>query len=233
MIALKIIGIALAVIAVFIGIVLCLRIKLMLGYDKDNGFSFRVGVLCFKFGGKKKKPSEKKKEEQEKAPSEQKPKKKPNRFIQKLKNKLGLDFLDNEDIKQNVEEKGVSSLVNKIATVITLLLGQIKWLLSKFRLDKLRIFAICSGDDAADAAMDYGLVCSTVYPLVGYIMANVNAKENAEEIQIGCDFDGNTDFEFELYVSVRTIYIVKALMRSMSNMASAAEKNMQTEENNE
>ena len=232
MVVLQIIGIALAVIAFLIGIVLCLRIKLMLVYGKEKGFSFRIGILCFKFGGKKKKSAAKNQQPTKKA-SQPKPKKKPNKFIQKLKKRFGLDFLDNEDIKQNVEDKGVYSLVNKIVTIITLLLGQIKWLLSKFRLDKFRVFALCSGDDAADAAMDYGLVCSTVYPLVGYIMANVNAKENAEEILIGCDFDGNNDFEFELFVSVRTIYIVRALLRSMSNMAAVAEQNMQTEENNE
>lgn len=232
MIVLKIIGIALAVLVLFIGILLCLRLKLFLGYKKEKGFSFRIGILFLKFGGQKKKKAPEKKELTDSASAPKKEKKK-SRFIEKLKKKFGLDFLDNEDLKQNVEEKGISNLVNKIVTIITLLLGQIKWLLSKFRLEKLRIFAVCSGDDAADAAMDYGLVCSTVYPIVGYIMANVNAKDNAEEILIGCDFDGNTDFEFDFNVSVRIFYIVSALLRSMSNMAAAAEQNTKTEENNE
>ena len=51
--------------------------------------------------------------------------------------------------------------------------------------------------------------------MVGYITANVNAKKNAEDVQIGCDFDGNGYFEFNLTVSVRAIFVIRALYNAM------------------
>lgn len=229
MIVLKIIGITLGVILALLILALALNIKLILGFTKDSEPKFLVKVLCFTFGKRKKPKTEQQVSKEPKEPKKAK-EKKPNKFLEKLKKKFGLDFLGSEDFKQNVDEAGISGVVSKVVAIVTMLAGQLKWLLAKFRLDKLKIIAVCSGGDAADAAMDYGLVCASVYPLVGYLTANINKKKDAEEVAIGCDFDGNSYFDFELIVSVRTIHIVRALIRSMSDMAEIAE-NM--EANNE
>ena len=205
MIFLKIFGIVLAVITLLILFILSLKIRLRFIFDTENGSKFLVKILFFTFGGKK---NEKPEKEEEKD-------KKESAFVKWFKKKLGIDVLiDGESLKQSADEKGVSGTVNKITTVISMLFGQIGWLLKRFCIHKLRIIAICGGDDAADAAMDYGLVCAAVYPLAGYLDTNLKSDKNAQDIQIGCDFEGNAHFEFEIYVSVRIIHILRALYNS-------------------
>lgn len=208
MIALKIIAIVLAVILALIAIVLALRITVMLGYCPEDGFVFKVRLLCFSFGGKKGKSKPKKE-------------KKPSRFSVWMKKKLGV--MPPETDSDDAVKKSISEKVTSVVTFITLFFDQFKWLFSKMRLDKLKIAAVCSGGDASDAAMEYGLVCATVYPLIGYITGNINTKPNAEDVQIGCDFDGNTYFSINVNVSVRTIHLVRAAIRALGDISDLAE----------
>ncbi len=205
MIFLKILGIVLAVITILILLILSIRIRLNLVFSTENESKLLVKVLFFTFSNKKeeKKEDNKKKEKKESA------------FLKWFKRKLGIDVLtDSESLKQNANEKGISGTVNKITTVVSLLAGQIGWLLRKFRIHRLHILAICAGDDAADAAMDYGLVCAAIYPLVGYLETNLKTDKNAQDIQIGCDFEGNAKFDLDVYVSIRIIHILRALFKS-------------------
>lgn len=207
MLVLKIAGITLAVILAVIVIFLLLRLKLCLSYVPDGGIKFRVKILCFSFGGRKKKPKKKKKE---------------GRFAKSLKKKFGLDALSNQE--GDAAGTDISDRVSKIAALVMLFAGQIKWLFSKLRLDRLYAFIICGGsEDAADAAVQYGAVCAAVYPMAGYLTANVNEKKNAADIRIGCDFEGESRIQFELIISIRIYNLLTAVMRTMAELSDIAE----------
>ena len=181
--------------------------KLVIEFSEENKLIFRIKILCFSFGGKKKRKN-----------------KKPSKLTQKLKKRFGLDVFDSEEFKKDIEQGILSDKVNRIVALVMLFAGQIKWLFSKLRLDKLALFIICGGDDAADAAMEYGLICASVYPMAGYITANINAKKDAEDIRIGCDFDGEAKLEFKLIISIRIYNLLIAALRALGDMAIAAEK---------
>ncbi len=209
MIILKILGITLAVITVLTVVLLLLHVKLIIGYAPETGIKVRAKYLFFTFGKKKK---------------ESKKKKKGIDLFGIIKKKLGLEF-DEEELSD--EEKAKKSIYEKVSTVVllvTTLADEFIWLFKRLRLDRLHVIAICSGDDAAESATDYGLVCAAVYPLVGYLMENINAKKNAEDVQIGCDFDGNGYFEFELTVSVKLIYIIRVLISALGDLMEIAEE---------
>ncbi len=216
MIALKIIGISLAVILGLILLLLllipCLRLKLKLTYGDDGKVRYKIKVLCFSFGGKEKQKKKKKKE---------------SRFGKKIKKLFGLDVFDNQDKTAN----GVSEKVGAAVALITVFAGQIKFIFSKLRLDKLGLLIVCGDGDAADAAMNYGLVCASVYPLIGYLTANINTKKDAEKVRIGCDFDGDSRIEFDIIISVRIYCLLSAFMNAMGDMTNTGEKN--TEVTNE
>ncbi len=218
MIILKIIGIVLCVIIGLLTIIMLLRIKINLGFKKGESVFFTIGVLCFKFGNKKKK-TKKETQPTKEEKQEDKKEKKPNKFVEKIKKKLGLDI----DLKDDAQKGALSETINKIITILVLLGNRLKWLLKKFRLDKLDLYILCGGSDAADTAMDYGLVCSTVYPFVAYVTANLNKKDNAENVRIGCDFDGDSDFNIEIGVSVRIFYIVKGLLLGLIDLSQNAQ----------
>ncbi len=212
MTALKIIGIALSVILLLPILILILRVRFIINFKKGEKVSFAIGFLCFKFGNKEKKPKEEQKEE-----ASQK-EKKPNKFVEGLKRKLGLDI----DLKEDAQNGEISDSVNKVITLLTLLSSQLKWLVKKLRIDLLRILIVCGGGDAAETAMDYGAVCGLVYPFFGYVTENLNLKKNAEELNIGCDFEGESHFEFDITVSVRIFYVVKAALSGLLDMAENA-----------
>jgi len=222
MIILKIIGIIFAVLIVIIALISMLRIRLLLSFDLKNAFSFKIKLLFLTFDIGKQKPK-KQKEEKEKE------KKKPNAFLEKLKKRLGLDFVSREGT-EGAETKSVSDSLTKIITLITLLIGQVEWILRRFRLEKLRVFIVCGGGDAADAAMEYGMVCAAVYPLIGYLNANLDAVKNAEDVQVGCDFDGEPQLKFDFFVSIRGIHLLRAVFRALADLSDAAELNEEAQQ---
>ncbi len=220
MLALKIIGIILAALILLIVLILLLNVNLIFEYSTEFGFKLRVRVLFLTFGGK----------EKEEKPEKEKKEKKPSKLAEKLKKFFGIDVMTDEGLKENVEEAGISETVNKIATVISLIAGQIFWLLKRFKIKKLRLLAICGGEDAADAAMEYGLVCAAVYPMAGYLDTNLKTARNAQDIGIYCDFDGDAKLEFEFRVSIRVIHVVRAVLK---NAMANAERISEEEKNNE
>lgn len=210
MIALKIIGILLAVIVFLVVLVLLQSVKVIFSFNTEGKLDLRAKVMLFTIYDVNKK-------KEEKAPKKDK---KPSRISAYFQRLFGIDTLtDAANVKGNAEEKGISDSVNKVVTVFSLLLGEIVWLLGKIRVKRLHVLAICGGNDAADAAMEYGLVCAAVYPLVGYIESNLNTKKNASDIQIGCDFENEAYFESDFTAKLRLIHIVRAVFKNASNMA--------------
>lgn len=212
MIILKAFGIALAVIVVLIVIALLLSVKLVFVFDTCDRFELKVKYLFFTLYDINKPKKEKVRKD-----------KKPSRLGEYAKRLFGLDKLTAEAIKDGAEGDGISSTVNSMLTLIMLLLGNIKWLLSRVRVKKLYLLAICGGEDAADAAMEYGYVCSAVYPFVGYLESSVKLPEKAVDIQVGCDFEGEARAVTEIIAKLRVIHALRALVRSAVDAATNKE----------
>ena len=213
MIVLKIIGIILAVIIALIALFMISRIKLLISYTQEKGFRIGFGFWFLRFW----------KSNEEKEPKAEKKEKKPSKFAQSLKKRLGLDAFDTEELKKGFSEGSLSEKITQIAAIVMLFFERIKWLFSKIRADKFRILAVCGGD-SADAAIEYGVACATVYPLSAYISDNLNFKKNAQDIQLKCNFDGDAYFEFDLTLSVRIYYILKTAIGCLKDLAIIAEK---------
>ncbi len=210
---LKIIGVILAVVILIIILVLLLRIKLVLGLYDNGKFGFTIRILCFNFGGKAKK---------EKPESD---------FVKKIKAKFGLDILHKEELKNSIENGSFTDKASRLAALVMLFLGQVKYLFSKIRVDRLYTMIICGGD-GAEAAIDYGIVCSAIYPLAGYLDASLNMKNNAQNIQVYCDFENESKIEFELILSIRIMYLLKAFMGAISDASVMAKKMEETQNGN-
>ncbi len=207
MIALKIIGISFAVIALLITVILISRAKLIIGYTEKSGFGIYFGFWFFRF----------------KIKAKDKKNKKSGRFAEAFKKRLGLDVFDTEELKNALKEGSISVKITQIAAVIMLFAERIKWFLSKLRGDKLDVTVVCGGD-SADAAIEYGLVCATVYPLSSFVFDKLNLKKNAESIKIGCDFDGDPYFEFKFVISVKICHLLKAAIDCLNDLTAIAQK---------
>lgn len=201
MIVLKIIGIVLAVLIALIFIILMLKAKLVFVFSTKNKIELKVKLLFFTLYDLNKKKKKKKKTG------------KVGKFLKRI---FGINALtDSEGLKDDVQESGIVNTVNKVITVLFLLAGQTKWILKRIEWKKLRLLAICGGNDAADLAMEYGALCSIVYPFVGYLDTNFDIKEKVKDINVLCDFDGEAIFETEIIAKIRIIHIVRAISRNL------------------
>lgn len=204
MTVLKIIGTVLAAVVLLIFVILMLRAKVVFVFSTEGKTELKANLLFYSIYDLNKK----------------KKKEKPGKIGAFLKRIFGIDTLtDTQTLKNDAVESGISGAVNKIVTILTLLAGQIAWLLKRVYLKKLRIVAVCGGGDAADAAMDYGMVCSTVYPFAGYLESTLKTPKNAIDIRAGCDFDGEAVFEIEIVAKIRVIHVVRAIWRNAMSMA--------------
>ncbi|MBP5618226.1 MAG: hypothetical protein J6X61_03650 [Clostridia bacterium] len=193
MLALKILGGVLGGILLLIAVILALPVSVILLRDGERPFLILYRFLWFTFG-----------EEPD-----------PDNPVTKAAVKvLGLDRLESVDkLKQETDRNGVAETAGDLALVLKELLGRVIWILPRCKVKTLRIRSISAGEDAAAVAMDYGMVCAVVYPLIGWIESALRVSRRGKKVEIGCDYDAEeSTFEMNVRLSVRIWTVLLALI---------------------
>ena len=189
---LLVVGIVLAVILLLIAVILLLPVRVIIKYGDGDEVKLLYRFLGKTFGEN---PD-------------------PNNIIVKSAKKLtGISRFDSiGTVKGSIEDMGVSATAGHIADILMSLLGRVVWILKYCVAERFFIKAVCAGDDAADAAMEYGAVCAVVYPLVGYFQTVMRVREKGFNVDVTCDFESaDTVFELDTVFRVRVFYVVVAL----------------------
>jgi hypothetical protein len=135
---------------------------------------------------------------------------------------LGFEqIIESQTDEGEKQKESISSKITGLVTVFMLLTDSNLWLAKKIKAKQLKLDIICGGSDAADAAIEYGVVCSAVYPFIGYLETNFKGAEKALDVNIGCDFENEAYFGTDIKIKLRIIHIVRALMRSASEQMEA------------
>lgn len=198
--ALGIIGIVFAALVFLFFLLLLIPVRLVFLYDGEKGLQMRVKVLFLTFGGEK----EPKKEVA--PPTSQEPKKK-SPMAERVLRFFRLSHTDADGKKRPMTER-----LSEAVDLLRLVFGRLTWLLKRVQVKSLRASVVCGGEDASDAAMDYGRACAVLYPLVGYLCNTGKLKKNHTELAVSCDFS-REEGEFELYavLSLRVIFAARAV----------------------
>ncbi len=184
---------ALRVILIIIGIILILLmipLKIEISYDESTSVS--LGYMFLKFRivpapEKKKKQKKKKKPEPEKKEKKTAAKKNP---VKDIIRKQGLD--------------GFLELIRDITSLVCETLGKLaKGLVIRYFDLKLLVV----GDDSADTAVKYGIVCSVIYPAIAALEANSKLKKHSEDIAAGFLAE-KTVIEFSMRASIRPVLLI-------------------------
>lgn len=187
-----------------IAVLLMLPLRLFMRYTPEDDLSFYVKVLFFKFDvtGKT---------EQENKPDQPVPKKTDGGLIQQLLSFLGLsDVKSIADAKRSLDAKGLSGTFNELFAVVKPLVGRIFRLLHHCSFRKFDLQIHVAGDDAADAAFDYGIICAAVYPLVGLLESVIRFRRRSVDIQ--CDYSREkTDVTFFGQLNVRILHLFRLI----------------------
>ena len=198
MIALKIIGIILAVLAALIAVLLMLSVDILLQASSEKGFQVLFRIFGKIFGDEPKKEKEKKTPE--------------NPLVKGLKKTLGISHLgDFKTIRSTVEEHGAAVTLSETVSTVMLLLNRILWLLKRSRIPTCRIVSVSGGEDAA---IDYGIACAALYPLAGYLQATARACK--PQLDLRCDYEQpKGTFDLKLVIRVRVLHVMRVFLHMM------------------
>ena len=91
--------------------------------------------------------------------------------------------------------------VRYFSEILILLLKKLWWVVKHFKFRKFRLNLNVATHDAANTAINYGKICSAVYPVISFLETNADFK--AKEVNIKADFD-KSDSRFQISTSVTT-----------------------------
>lgn len=180
-------------------LLLCfVRLRLFLTYTDDARLRIKVlfyekVLLPAEKKPKKQKPEKKAKKKPEPKPEEKKeePKEKKPSYLQKLKDKKGMT--------------GLISLFTDLAKIAG---GALKRLFRHIVIKKLEVGIALNSGDAASTALNYGRVCSALYPAVNIIAAATVCKDYHVTVEPVFDDERETEFYADVYAYTRVGWVL-------------------------
>jgi len=149
---------------------------------------------------KKEKPKKKKPEKEEKDKKEgeeKKDEKKKQSYISKLKDK-----------------KGLTGLLSLLTSVAKIAVGMLKGIFSHIVLKKFDVGIALAGEDASTVAVNYGKLCSIVYPAVNVITAATVCKDYNVTLEPVFDHDRPTEVYADVHAWLRIIWVLHEAIKA-------------------
>ncbi len=192
--------IILSIIAV-IAFLLFISVSLYIDYKEDE-FKVWVRYLFIKIPvyprnkkkRKSKKTEEKKPEKQDKQPEEKK-EKKENFFTSTAKS------------------EGVGAIIEILSKIIEIVKDFSSSTLKHLKVKKLKLDVISAGEDAADAALNFGYACSVIYPALGALSGLIRFLK-IPDVNITVDYDKKeTTASLMLQFKMRLFFLLAVILK--------------------
>lgn len=182
-----------AFLALLITVILLLPVYIIFQNDEDDQLQILYKILFKTFG-------------EEPDPD--------NPILKGLKKSSGLARIEKQQLEKTIDQSGVYETVAETCRIVWDLLKEVAALLKYCTLKTFRLRVMCSGEDAVEAAMDYGQCCAVVYPVAGALSAMMKTRKKAWDMDIRCDFSGgDAVFDYRIVVSVRVCRLLAAFFR--------------------
>ncbi len=118
---------------------------------------------------------------------------------------------DDGFLKTTYKQKGFTGTVVYLSEIVKLVLLKIKWLLPHIKFHKCVLNLTVATSNAAETAINYGRVCSAVYPVFAFIQSNTKLK--TKQFNISADFDKTKpDFNASIQLKARGLWLVIAAL---------------------
>ena len=119
-----------------------------------------------------------------------------------------------EQIFSAVSAKGVAATLRELGAVLRTLLGRVFWLLHRGTFRRFSLHIAVGAGDPADAALDYGMVCAALYPVLGLLQSAIRFRR--PDVAVTCTEEPQTNVEFSAKFSLRAILIVRAFFHLLA-----------------
>lgn len=130
--------------------------------------------------------------------------------------------------KKVKNKKGFTGAVKDVMHLISGIFSHIKWLLRRINICKVRLNINVGTPDAALTAIEYGSVCSAVYPVTA--MLDSVAHIGFKEINVNADFEnGKSDFGFKARVKMQVVYLLISAFKIYRTLKKFITENIENE----
>ncbi len=192
-------------IAALIAVILLLPVGVNLNYSDEFDFKVKVAFITVPLAKEKEKKPKLNKEN----PKEQTVRsgKENKNFFMKLK-----------------EKKGFAGAIKEIFSLIKDALTPLKLFLRFVRLRNVKLSVSVVGEDAAKTAIDYGVVCSAVYPTLSFLdtFSNIQYKS----VDVKADFEAKkSKLSFSMKMRTNVIFILIFVFRLYNEYEKFSERN--------
>ncbi len=179
-----------------------LPVSVKLSYDDEFKYKVKIAFITLDF--EKEKPKKQKKSNK---PKEKTVKNTKKNFFEKLKDK-----------------KGFVGAVKEIFSFVKDCVEPLKKFLRFVQFSDIRLFVAVVGDDAAQTAIDYGIICSAVYPTLSFVEGFANLQYKSVDIK--ADFENKkSDFKISLKIKTSIIFILILLIRVLKEYKNLTVRN--------
>ena len=130
--------------------------------------------------------------------------------------------------KKVKNKKGFTGAVKEVMRLISNIFSHIKWLLRYINICKVRLNINVGTPDAALTAIEYGSVCSAVYPVTA--MLDSVAHIGFKEINVNADFENSkSDFGFKARVKMQIVYLLICAFKIYRTLKKFITENIENE----
>lgn len=152
-------------------------------------------------------------------PAPEKPKKKPEKKEQKPKEPEPEKKKEPKEKKPNYlsrlkEKKGLTGLLSLLAGLAEIAAGALRELFSHIVIHKLNVGIALSSGDASSTAVNYGKLCSIVYPAVDVIVNATVCKSYNVTLEPVFDDEKQTEITADLHAHLRVIFALAAAAKA-------------------
>lgn len=189
--------IILSILAVIV-LLLLFSLNLYIDYNADNikvwvkYLFIKIPVYPPKDKKEKKKKPDKKEKKKSKKPQKEK---KENFFI------------------STVKSQGLSAVIEILEKILQILKDFSSSTLKHFKIKKLNLNVTMTGEDAADAALNFGYACSVLYPALGALSGLIRFL-NIPNVNITVDYDKKeTSASLMLQFKMRLIFLIAIILK--------------------
>ncbi|MCQ2441401.1 MAG: DUF2953 domain-containing protein [Clostridia bacterium] len=196
---------AVYIVAVILIVLLLLLILPVTGdIEFDGEFKLILRVLGIKVYSSDK---DKKKSKSKEPPTKEQPPQKKSRF---------------DELK---EKYGFTGAIKYGAKLINLTVKRIAWFIKRLKFRKFTLLITVASDNAAKTGIEYGIVCTAVYPIITYLETNADFK--AKKIDINADFDvTNPDIKFSVSIKtgiIMAVFTIVSALRQYKHLVKESE----------
>lgn len=110
-------------------------------------------------------------------------------------------------LKKTYKQKGLLGAIRYFSEILMLLLKKLWFVVKRLKFTRFKLHITVATDNAASTAIEYGSICSAVYPILAFLQTNADFK--SKEVNVCTDFDKTeSTVTASISVTTRLIYFL-------------------------